>query len=518
MAKGDDALARKKNKLTRKKNSRKNDSATVSSRIAAVIAAKKRRKSGKRSMCQGMCFSLPTPEDPFNEMLGKIGITKKKSKKKKKKTKLNDKKPSLTISVNGVKKPIGEKMDGPRKFLMLCLNEIETSFKRDGISYSDGGDDDDDDDDDDKSLFTSTWGIEFWKCFSSGKDVVETSGKSSTLEQIAWIVSTVADAVTRREKEEEGEESFSNSPFLVFLVPSQAKAAKVRLVCKALKGLGIHTVSLHQGASLDHQIDGLKSCEPEYLVATPDRLLEIINLKGVDLSRVSMLVVDELGSLCSSGYLDAVQSIKEAISGKHQTIVFNDSFSASTIPAVKSLLGRSFNRLSITDSVASQGSCVIQTVNVCASEKKKMQKFAEIMDSTSSKRVYIVTKEDSFRKLKALLKLEGYSVSDDSDSKTSQVKKSRKPLACLIDIEKLDTTVMSDFETVLLPDFVSSVETYVQILTSMARDSVNGVLHSFLTEKEAAAYQAGAMVNVLEECGQYVPEPWKTKYAASMSE
>lgn len=52
MAKGDDNVQRKKNKLTRKKMSRKNDTATVSARIAAIIAAKKRRKSGKRSMCQ----------------------------------------------------------------------------------------------------------------------------------------------------------------------------------------------------------------------------------------------------------------------------------------------------------------------------------------------------------------------------------------------------------------------------------------------------------------------------------
>lgn len=52
MAKGDDNVQRKKNKLTRKKMSRKNDTATVSARISAIIAAKKRRKSGKRSMCQ----------------------------------------------------------------------------------------------------------------------------------------------------------------------------------------------------------------------------------------------------------------------------------------------------------------------------------------------------------------------------------------------------------------------------------------------------------------------------------
>ncbi|KAG7572871.1 DEAD/DEAH box helicase domain [Arabidopsis suecica] len=499
MAKGDDNVQRKKNKLTRKKMSRKNDTATVSARISAIIAAKKRRKSGKRSMCQGMCFTLPTLEDPFNERQGKADITKKKKKKKKVKSR-EEKKPS-TMSIDGVEK----KMDGPLKFLMLNLNEIESSFRKDS-TYSEQHD---------TSLFTSTWGIEFWKCFSSGKDILETSGMSSTVEQIAWIVSSAADAIAKREKdEEEEEELLGNSPFLLYLVPSQSKASQVRSVCKALKGIGIHTVSLHQGASLDHQISGLKSVEPEFIVATPERLLEIVTLKGVDISCVSLLVIDELGSLCTGGYLDAVKSIKQAISSKHQSIVFNDSFSTSTIPAVQSLLRGSINRVTVSDSVASQGSCIIQTVNVCASEEKKLQKFAEHLDSSSSKIIYIVTKEESFKKIKALLKLKGLSVSTESDSKISGVKKSRKPVAHLVDIEQLDTTVMRDFETVLLPDFFPSIEIYTQILTSMARESVHGVLHSFITEKEAASYRAGSLVNVLENCGQNVPDPWRHMYVA----
>ena len=34
----------------------------------------------------------------------------------------------------------------------------------------------------------------------------------------------------------------------------------------------------------------LKSLEPEFLVSTPERLLEIVALKGVDISGVSLLV------------------------------------------------------------------------------------------------------------------------------------------------------------------------------------------------------------------------------------
>ncbi|KAJ4868925.1 P-loop containing nucleoside triphosphate hydrolases superfamily protein [Raphanus sativus] len=298
MAKGDDALARKKNKSNRKKMNRKNDSAAVSSRIAAIIAAKKRRQTGKRSMCQGMCFSLPTPEDPFNEKLGK--------------------KPSRDGDEKKTEKM--RMIHGPRKLVMLCLTEIESSFHNL-----------------EKPLFTSTWGNEFWKSFHSGKDVVETSVTSSSLEQIAWIVSTATDAISMREKYEESL-PLSSSLFLLYLVPSQSKASEVRSVCKALKRLGVHAVSLHNGAEIDHQISGLKSLEPEFIVSTPERLLEIVALKGVDISGVSLLVIDELGSLCASGYLDAVKSIKQAITSEHRSVVFNDS--ASCTPAVLSLLGR----------------------------------------------------------------------------------------------------------------------------------------------------------------------------------
>lgn len=50
MAKGVDAVTRKKNKARRKKLEKENSS--VSARVASIIAAKKRRQSGKRRMCQ----------------------------------------------------------------------------------------------------------------------------------------------------------------------------------------------------------------------------------------------------------------------------------------------------------------------------------------------------------------------------------------------------------------------------------------------------------------------------------
>ncbi|XVE75513.1 hypothetical protein DITRI_Ditri12bG0099700 [Diplodiscus trichospermus] len=404
MAKGDDAVRRKKNKAQRKKLNRKSDSSTVSARIASIIAAKKRRKAGKRRMCQGMCFGLPTPDDPFNDRFDKKDISRKETKKimpskldRKMSTKRNDAVPtkgsvlghnvkvdslekisekvmdmkdeqkrSVTL-VNNVGKAKSGKMeiqpdgkrvaihghqeqpcessDCPSKYLLLCLKAIEEALHHDATYNCE----------EDKPLFINPWGLEFWKCYTARKDILETSGSSSDVEQIAWIASTAADVISRREKEG----LLFTGPFLLFLVPSKEKALKVRSLCKPLKAQGIHTVSLHPGASVDHQISGLQSCEPEFLVSTPERVLQLISLKAIDISGVSMLVIDDMESLSGDGCLDTLKSIRQAISGKPHTVVFSSSFSNASIPAVQNLFTGLVHRLSLIDSVSSQSACIV---------------------------------------------------------------------------------------------------------------------------------------------------------------
>ncbi|OMO97989.1 hypothetical protein CCACVL1_04381, partial [Corchorus capsularis] len=387
MAKGDDAVRRKKNKAQRKKLNRQNDSSTVSARVASIIAAKKRRKAGKRRNCQGMCFSLPTPDDPFNDRLEKKDIGRKESKKivsskldKKISGQRKDAVPrkASVLQHNMEPKPANsgrtkiqpdvhshqeqacESSGCPSKYLILCLKGIEEALCHDGAYNCE----------EEKPLFVNTWGVEFWKCYSVGKDIVETSGSSSNVAQIAWIASTAADAIARREKEG----LLFSGPFLLFLVPSKEKALKVRSLCKPLKAHGIHTVSLHPGASLDHQISGLQSCEPEFLVSTPERLLELLSLKAIDISGVSMLVVDGMGSLSGGASLGTIKSIRQAISGKPHTVVFNDSFSNASVHAVQNLLTGSVQKLSVNDSVAIQGACIMQSIRVCSSKGEQMMK------------------------------------------------------------------------------------------------------------------------------------------------
>ncbi|CAO2833230.1 unnamed protein product [Amaranthus hypochondriacus] len=357
MAKGDDIKLRKKNKALRKKLAK--DPSSTSARVASIIASKKRRQSGKRRKCQGMCFSLPTQEDPFNETHGKEDISTSKRKsippqlkikkiskddqvyidgEKTKRLRQSELKNQQKISVVGKNLGKGDLQslgmgvplsDCPSKFICSCLNTVQNLLVDDGLL----------DGDQDKFLFFDPWGVEFWKSYSLGNDMLESSNTGPSVQQIAWIASTAADSISQKEND-----GFCfTGPFMLYLVPSSERASKVRSVCRPLKAFGVHTVSLHPGTSVEHQVQGLKSCEPEFVIATPERLKELVLLKAVDISGVSLLVLDGMDNLCNC--LDAVKFIKSSINGDPCTIVFQGSSDDSNVEAIQSILRKPFDTL-----------------------------------------------------------------------------------------------------------------------------------------------------------------------------
>ncbi|XP_066359093.1 ATP-dependent RNA helicase DBP3-like isoform X2 [Miscanthus floridulus] len=517
MAKGDDALARKRNRV-RRKRLRSSENA-VSARVAAIIASKRRRKSGKRRGCEGMCFSLPTPDDPFNERHGKkrkvddestddtaaatatakdgddpkkkVGDTAAAGakdgdnpKKKGANTKKQQPLAKAGAEAKAKSKAFREKATGaeegrvdfdrPSKFLVVCLNAI-----RDAVAPEDGG----------GSIHgAGDWGVELWRCCSAHApcDVLDASGASATVAQTAWLVSTACDIVARKERLG----MVVSCPFLLYLVPSQEKAAQVRSICKPLKPLGIHSVSLHPGASIEHQISGLKTCEPEFLIATPERLLELVSLKAIDISSVSIL----------------------AISNNPQITIFTDPSDKKVATMAKSLLRGRITKLSINDSVSSRSAFIAQHVHFCPSEELKTSKVKEILEQIlqnhpkkTSKVLLVVASDQKARHMSSSLKLKNCTVIDDSHVSSFTICSSVGLMNVIVkDRENMVATDIEEFETVLVVDLPPSVDEYVEILTGAALHVIGGEVHSIFCNTDASI--AKPLAELLADCSQVVPE------------
>ncbi|XP_020581504.1 ATP-dependent RNA helicase DBP3 [Phalaenopsis equestris] len=516
MAKGDDALRRKRNKANRKRL--RNSESSVSARVASIIAAKFRRKAGKRRICEGMCFSLPTADDPFNDRHEKKSIEKnKKSKKQKLNRRENGQKESdsakdadnklqeekalmkKTVEKTGCNGEAGCFENGSvSKFLMLCLKAVEDAWVEEGTLNKDmiG------------ALQTSSWGAEFFRVCLAGSSVVVISGASATRDQVSWLVSTAADMVTRKKKQG----IIVASPFLLYIVPSRDRAFEVRAVCKPLKALGIHTVSLHFGTSLGHQVHGLKNCEPEFIVSTPERLLELVSLKAVDISGTSLLVVDGLRKFVDLDLPDNLKSIRDRISGDSQIITFSDGLGEMPVTVLlQHLIRGAVYRLFEDESVASTSNFVSQYIHLYSSEEEKLSEILQILaqalsnQTTSSKVLLISGCASKINPLSSYLNSKGYTICVDGHSRILHKTNGEKSGTVLIkDLNDLHDLHMDKLEIVIIVDFPSSIMDYIAVLTKVARHTLVGVLHSFFSTVDAPL--APSLIEVLEQCGQVAPE------------
>ncbi|GJN07000.1 hypothetical protein PR202_ga24785 [Eleusine coracana subsp. coracana] len=499
MAKGDDALARKRNKVRRKRL--RNSENAVSSRVAAIIASKKRRKSGKRRGCEGMCFSLPTPDDPFNDRYGKKRKVEEPEEpaeeiveataandvhpEKKKKGLSAKKQPSAKAGAKGLSKTKSKGIrelateeegpadyDRPSKFLVVCLNAIRDAVAP-GDDGSGGG-----------IHGAGDWGVELWRSCSAAApcDVLDTSGACATLEQTAWLVSTACDIVTRKERLG----MVVSCPFLLYLVPSQEKATQVRSICKPLKPLGIHSVSLHSGASIEHQVSG-------YVF-------------------VQILVVDGLKSFMDFDVGDKLCSIRNTILSKPQITVFSDPCDKNVATTARNLLHGRIARLCINDSVPSRSAFLAQHVHFCPSEEQKTSKVKEILEEIlkshakkTSKVLLVAASDKKAQALSSSLKRGNCTVTDGSHGHSFTICSSMGLMNVHVkDRETMAMTDIEEFETVLVIDLPPSIEEYAEVLTGAARHAVVGEVHSIFCNTNNAPL-AKPLAELLANCGQTVP-------------
>lgn len=158
-----------------------------------------------------MCYSLPTPEDPFNDR------NDPKFKKSKKDALFNKMDAKSEQSEDIQPQDNGIVNSCPSKFFCICLKAIQNAWIKESIF----------DVSVDEPLLSSRECFDFWKSYASGSDIWDKSGDLARNDQIAWVVSTASDDFTVKQKDE----IVSQTPFLLYLVDCQERAAKVNNLC-----------------------------------------------------------------------------------------------------------------------------------------------------------------------------------------------------------------------------------------------------------------------------------------------
>src|SRR5262249_49945966 len=112
-------------------------------------------------------------------------------------------------------------------------------------------------------------------------------------------------------------------PTGLVLVPTRELAIQVTDVLRPLveaRKLGL--VAVYGGAQIGKQLSALEA-GAEIVVATPGRLIDLIDRKVADLSDVGLVVIDEADRMADMGFLPQVEWVLRHVGRTHQTLLFS---------------------------------------------------------------------------------------------------------------------------------------------------------------------------------------------------
>ena len=149
-----------------------------------------------------------------------------------------------------------------------------------------------------------------------GRDIMA-SAQTGSGKTAAFLLPTLQKLTKRSEKPGKG-------PRALVLTPTRELAAQVEknALAYAKNMRWFRTVSIVGGASFGYQTRAL-SKPVDLIVATPGRLMDLMQSGKIDFARLEVLILDEADRMLDMGFIDDIETIVEATPSDRQTLLFS---------------------------------------------------------------------------------------------------------------------------------------------------------------------------------------------------
>jgi ATP-dependent RNA helicase RhlE len=115
-------------------------------------------------------------------------------------------------------------------------------------------------------------------------------------------------------------------PRALIVTPTRELAEQIHQVTKTLAtGTGLRSTTIYGGVGADRQVKALRQ-GVEILVATPGRLLDLVQQRHAKMNHIEVLVLDEADRMFDMGFLPDVRRIIKAVPAERQTMLFSATF------------------------------------------------------------------------------------------------------------------------------------------------------------------------------------------------
>ena len=127
-------------------------------------------------------------------------------------------------------------------------------------------------------------------------------------------------------------------PEALVLVPTRELCSQVSEELRPLAAThGLRLVAVYGGAPMKAQIDRIKS-GVDIIVATPGRLIDLIDRRLVSVAAVECAVIDEADQMADMGFLPQVHAVMREIRGTPQVMLFSATLDGAVRGLVNSYL------------------------------------------------------------------------------------------------------------------------------------------------------------------------------------
>lgn len=165
----------------------------------------------------------------------------------------------------------------------------------------------------------------------------------------------------------------SQSPSALILIPTRELAAQVHTNARPFtKKLGLKQISIYGGASMSEQVNLIKA-GVDIVIGTPGRMIEILEIKKIDLRRVTFFVLDEADRMFDMGFEPQISKIAGNIRPDRQTCCFS-----ATSNAKQDTIARKYLTNPIEITVAGR-STIPRLVSVDVYVLKDSEKFETLL-------------------------------------------------------------------------------------------------------------------------------------------
>lgn len=165
----------------------------------------------------------------------------------------------------------------------------------------------------------------------AGRDVLATA-QTGTGKTAAFVLPMLHQVKPSRSR------GGASTPAALVLTPTRELAVQiVESIHVYGRGTRLSSLAIYGGASRNRQIDALRN-DPDIVVATPGRLLDLIEEGSIDLGCISYLVLDEADRMLDMGFIPAVRRIVAMIPRKRQTALFSATMPAAIQEVAREML------------------------------------------------------------------------------------------------------------------------------------------------------------------------------------